>query len=114
MILPDELSQAAVRVRAQVIGGFPWWLRAVTSRDVVAITLARRIYVRSKATTDVLSRLLRHEFTHVEQIERHGLLGFYWRYCAEYVRNRRCGMPASAAYRNIPFEMEAYAAEEKE
>lgn len=40
-----------------------------------------------------------------------GLLRFVWRYLREYVRNRLSGMPADAAYRNISFEREAFAAE---
>jgi hypothetical protein len=43
----------------------------------------------------------------VRQIERVGLLRFYWRYLREYVANRRAGMPPPEAYRRISFEQEA-------
>ena len=55
--------------------------------------------------------LLRHELTHVRQMGDLGLLRFGWRYLFEYFRNRFSGMAVDAAYRNISFEREAFAAE---
>ena len=81
-------------------------------RGVAAITLGRRIYVAAGIAGPPLERLLRHELAHVAQIARHGLLMFYWRYVAEYVRHRRAGLSSIEAYRSISFEKEALAAEE--
>jgi uncharacterized protein DUF4157 len=91
---------------------FPWWLRPFLQRGVVAITLGRRIYVSAAIAGDQLERLLRHELVHVQQINRVGLLRFYWRYIREYVALRRRGMKSFEAYRNVSFEQEAVAAEE--
>jgi hypothetical protein len=88
--------------------GFPWWLRPFLIRGVDAITLGRRIWVRS---APVAEALLRHELTHVRQMNDLGLLRFVCRYLYEYARNRLSGMSGDAAYRNISFEREAFAAE---
>jgi hypothetical protein len=93
---------------AVVAVGFPWWLRPFLMRGVVAITIGRRIWVRS---APVAEELLRHELTHVRQMTELGLLHFVCRYLYEYARNRLSGMSADAAYRNISFEREAFSAE---
>jgi Domain of unknown function (DUF4157) len=87
--------------------GFPWWLRPFLQKDVVAITLWRRVYLSEKLAGEALQRILAHELVHVRQLERVGLLRFYWRYLREYVANRRAGMPPPEAYRRISFEQEA-------
>jgi hypothetical protein len=97
-----EESGAAITV------GFPWWLRPILMRGVVAITIGRRIWVRSAPVEETL---LRHELTHVRQMSDVGLPRFVGRYLYEYVRNRLSGMSGDAAYRNISFEREAFAAE---
>jgi len=91
----------------RVRNGFPWWLRPFLFNDVLAITLGRRVYLSGKLEGEALRRILAHELVHVRQIERVGLLRFYWRYLREYVANRRQGMPAHEAYRRISFEQEA-------
>ncbi|SRR5713101_357017 len=91
---------------------FPWWLRPFLQRGVVAITLGRRIYFSAKLEGAELQRLLRHELVHVEQINRIGLVRFYWRYIREYVTLRRSGLKSFEAYQRISFEQEACAAEE--
>jgi hypothetical protein len=97
---------------ARVSRSFPWWLRPFLQRGVVAITLGRRIYVSAKVTGDELQRLLRHELAHVRQINRLGLVRFYWRSAREYVALRRSGLSSFEAYRRISFEEEASSAEE--
>jgi hypothetical protein len=52
-------------------------------------------------------RLLRHELEHVRQWREFGVLGFLRRYLGAYVRWRLRGYPHLAAYRRIPFEIEA-------
>jgi hypothetical protein len=95
-------TEAIVRV------GYPWWLRPFLHRRTIAITLGRRIFVAEGYASDAL---IRHELVHVRQAGELGLARFLWRYVAEYVRNRRRGMPHDDAYRAISFEAEAFAAE---
>jgi hypothetical protein len=111
MILRHDLNEAVNAAKARVRFAFPWWLRPFLMRGVVGITLGRRIYLAPGLAEEQLERFVRHELAHVRQIARHGLLGFYWRYIVEYVRNRRRGMSSGEAYRSISFEMEALAAE---
>jgi len=95
-------TEAIVRI------GYPWWLRPFLHRNTIAITLGRRIYIAAGHASDAL---LRHELAHVRQAGELGVARFLWRYVAEYLRNRRRGMPHDAAYRAISFEAEAFAAE---
>ena len=97
---------------AKIFYAFPWWLRPFLQRSVIAITLGRRVYVSARVTGDELQRLLRHELTHVAQINRLGVIRFYWRYVGEYIALRRSGLKAFEAYRRVSFEQEAAAAEE--
>ena len=111
MMLRGELAEAANEARAKVRFAFPWWLRPFLMRGVAGITLGRRIYLAPNLREEQLERFVRHELAHVRQIGRHGLIGFYWRYLLEYIRNRRRGLSPGDAYRAISFEMEALAAE---
>lgn len=104
----DDVADAGVKLRI----GYPWWLRLFLQRDVIAITLGHRIYVREKMAEAKLERLLRHELAHVRQVDRLGLLVFLWRYLAEFARNWVQLRSAAAAYAAISFEIEARAAEE--
>jgi len=97
---------------AKIRLNFPFWLRPFLQRGVIAITLGRRIYVSAKVTGEELERLLRHELKHVEQVNRLGILRFYWRYVREYVALRRSGLKSFEAYRRVSLEQEAAAAEE--
>ncbi|MDP9190571.1 MAG: DUF4157 domain-containing protein [Acidobacteriota bacterium] len=105
------MAEAIVEARARVRVGYPWWLRPWLMRDVIAITLGRRIYVSPRAATASIERLLRHELAHVRQINRLGLLVFYWRYVIEFVRHFRHVRSIGRAYAMISFEQEAVAAE---
>jgi hypothetical protein len=91
---------------------FPWWLRPFVLRDVVGITLGRRIYLDGSAAD--VARMLRHELVHVRQIQRIGAFRFYWNYVREYIGNRRRGLASAEAYRRISLEEEAFAAEGEE
>ncbi|MGZ5441593.1 MAG: eCIS core domain-containing protein [Thermoanaerobaculia bacterium] len=110
--LHPSLKDAVAAARAKVRVGYPWWLRPLLARDVVAITLGRRIYVRGMLESASFERLLRHELAHVRQVERLGLLVFLWRYVVEFVRNWMQLRSFAAAYAAISFEIEARAAEE--
>ena len=111
MNLPQDIADAIADVKANVRMGYPWWLRAFLMRDVIGITLGRRIYVSAKAAPASAERLLRHELAHVRQINRLGLVRFYWRYLYEFglhfARTRSIGK----AYELISFEQEAVRAE---
>lgn len=104
-----RLLAAIETARARVCLGYPWWLRPFLQRDVIAITLGRRIYLRgivSEAT-------LRHELAHVRQVSELGLIRFLWRYLREFLRNWWKFGNATSAYANISFEIEARAAEDE-
>jgi hypothetical protein len=107
----EELDAAIAEARAIVRRPFPWWLRPFVVRNVIGITLGRHIYLSTGASGEAIERLLRHELTHVRQINRLGVVGFYWRYLAEFARNVSRGMSFDAAYRHISFEQEAFASE---
>lgn len=108
MNVPDIASAT----RAKIIIGYPWWLRPFLARDVIAITLGHRIYIREMLEDTAFERLIRHELAHVRQVERLGLLRFLWRYVAEFARNWVQLRSVPAAYAAISFEIEARAAEE--
>ena len=63
---------------------------------VAQVLLPRRIFVRRDAPLN--GRLLAHELVHVEQLERLGLLRYWWNYLALLLR---CG------YREHPMELDA-------
>ena len=111
MNLPQAIIDAIVDARAKVRHGYPWWLRPFLMSDVAAITLGRRIYLAARVAPASIDRLLRHELVHVRQINHHGLIGFYWRYLAEFARHYRAVRSVNRAYAMISFEQEAMAAE---
>ncbi len=113
--ISEGLTARIGSLRARVMYGYPWWLRPFLDRNVVAITLGRRVYLSptlSSRASEELERLLRHELAHVEQVLRYGLLRFLYLYVREYITLRRSGVPAEEAYRRVSFEAEAFAAEE--
>jgi hypothetical protein len=111
MDLPAGLTRTIEESRARVCIGYPWWLRPFLMRDVIAITLGRRIYVRQAMVSGAFERLLRHELAHVRQVDRLGLMRFLWRYLIEFARNWLRLRNSGAAYAAISFEIEARAAE---
>ena len=112
---PARLADAVNAAKARVCLGYPWWLRPWLARDVIAITLGRRIYLSAKTASMKplsLEKLLRHELAHVCQVERLGLIVFLWRYVAEFVGHLRRERSVQRAYSRISFEIEAVEAEE--
>jgi hypothetical protein len=97
---------------AKVRVGYPWWLKPWLMKDVIGITLGRRIYLSARAAPASVERLLRHELVHIEQINRLGLIRFYWRYLYEFARHFWRVRSIGKAYAMISFEREACAAEE--
>lgn len=112
MNLSAAIEEAIADARAKVRMNYPWWLRPWLMRDVIAITIGRRIYLSAKATPAAAERLLRHELAHVRQINRLGLFVFYWRYIAEFARHFWRVRSIARAYAMISFEREAMAAEQ--
>jgi hypothetical protein len=116
MKLSLPLQSAIADTGARIRVGYPWWLRPLLSRDVIAITLGRYVFVRPDIvarSADELERLLRHELVHVRQVTELGLAPFLWRYSAEFIRHYRVHRSVEKAYRDISFEQEAWAAEEE-
>ena len=89
----------------------PRFVRPFLPRNLLAITLGRRIWIARELPPAQMNVLLRHEMVHVAQMERLGVVVFLARYLGEYARNRLRGMGHDAAYRAISFEAEAFAAE---
>ncbi len=117
MIISDSIAAAVTAAKARVCLGYPWWLRPWLARDVIAITLGRRIYLSpamGERPAEALERLLRHELTHVRQVNRLSLPVFLVLYGAEFVRHFLRVRSVSKAYRMISFEAEAWAAETEE
>jgi len=107
----ERIAETGARVRL----GYPWWLRPWLARDVIAITLGRRIYLSAAMAArseDYVERLLRHELAHVRQVLALGLPRFLWRYTTEFFRHLRRVRSVQAAYAQISFEIEARAEEE--
>jgi hypothetical protein len=109
--LPEQLLAAISEARAHVRVGYPWWLRPFLMRDVIAITLGRRIYLRAQASAPSLQSTVRHELAHVRQVNQLGLFLFLWKYGTEFFRHWRRHRSINAAYAQISFEIEARAAE---
>ena len=110
-----RLEELVADARAKIRYGYPWWLRPFLARDVVGITLGRRIYLSPRIAqrpADSLERLLRHELAHVRQMNRLGLPLFLVRYVAEFVKHFLHERSIHEAYRKISFEVEATAAED--
>jgi hypothetical protein len=77
----------------------------IAAPGAAATTIGSVIFVRADSVDD--DHLLRHELEHVRQWREHGVLGFLVRYVRPYLRWRRRGYSHWAAYRRIPFEIEA-------
>ena len=115
MKLPGRVEALIADRGAKVRVGYPWWLRPLLARGVVAITLGRRIYLSTRVAgrpEPYLERLMRHELAHVAQMSEVGLPRFLWRYVSEFLHHYRRERSFSAAYRLISYEVEAAAAEE--
>jgi hypothetical protein len=115
MDVSPAIQRVVDDVRARVRVGYPWWLRPWLARDVIAITLGRRIYLSAAVGArppQYLERLLRHELAHVAQVNRLGVVVFLWKYVIEFLGHLWRVRSVGAAYRLISFEVEAVAAEE--
>lgn len=115
MDFPESLEKLIADSRAKVRYGYPWWLRPFLARDVIGITLGRRVYLSTKVaqrSMQYIERLLRHELAHVRQMNRLTLPLFAVLYVFEYLRNLIRYRSFNEAYKKISYEIEATAAEE--
>jgi hypothetical protein len=85
--------------------GYWLWVGGPVAPGAAATTLGPLVLIRRRAGDD--RRLLRHELEHVVQWRRHGVVGFSVRYLGPYLRWRLRRYSHWAAYRRIPFEIEA-------
>ena len=82
-----------------------WLVVGLAAPGAAATTIWSAIFVRPRAAGH--RRLLRHELVHVRQWHHHGVAGFLARYLGSYLRWRLRRHSHWAAYRRIPFEIEA-------
>lgn len=80
-------------------------MRGIAAPGAVATTFGSTVFLRRGH--ELTPRLLRHEYEHVCQYHRHGWVGFLRRYLLDYLRWRARGYGHRAAYRRIPFEIQA-------
>ncbi len=85
-------------------------LRLLLPRDVGAIAIWKRIYIRPELFYGEPRRiryLILHELVHVRQWVTFGVVGFLRRYLSEYFRGRRKGLGHAIAYQSNRLELEA-------
>ena len=85
--------------------GYWLWVGGPVAPGAAATTIGSLILVRRRHADD--QHLLDHELQHVDQWRHFGLVGFLVRYLRGYAHGRLHGHPHWAAYRRIPFEVEA-------
>ena len=65
-------------------------------------------------TSNIDNKTITHETIHLNQAKRSGSwIKYYWQYFIEWLKGNPIIAPASSAYYTNPFEMEAYANEDK-
>jgi hypothetical protein len=84
-----------------------WVFRLPFVRNYRGMVVGRTILFKSDES-EVSQTLFRHELIHQEQIDRHGIVRFYLIYLRDYLLNLWRLRNHDAAYRNIPFEREAF------
>lgn len=84
---------------------FSHWLPRLIG--VTGITIGKTIYY-SCSRSAVTPNLFIHEFIHIYQYQRYGVLGFLVRYLFSYLGNLVIYKTHQEAYENITFEKEAY------
>jgi hypothetical protein len=84
-----------------------WVFKLPFVRNYRGMVVGRTILFKGDES-EVSQTLLRHELIHQEQIDRHGIARFYLIYFRDYLWNLWRLRNHDAAYRNIPFEKEAF------
>ena len=83
-------------------------IRFLLKFNIGAITIYPFIFVaETKAIADK-TPVLSHEMIHVQQVLKHGWLGFYLTYLWYYLKGLWAYKSHSKAYMNNPYEVEAY------
>jgi hypothetical protein len=98
--VPPEIAR---RARVQRVPLLP--------RGASGMTIGRFVFLLDDSKRAGNSKLIAHELVHVLQYRRQGYLAFSGRYLWHYGRGMiRHRLRHRVAYRNIPAEIEAYAA----
>jgi len=84
---------------------FNHWIFKFLPENIIAITLPWCVYFRYEK---VAVHTIRHEVIHLNQKKLHGAFKFYAIYLKDYFKNLIKYRDHRTAYRNIPFEVEAY------
>jgi hypothetical protein len=82
-----------------------WLVVGPAAPGAAATTIWSVIFMKERAVGN--RRLLRHELEHVRQWHELGVAGFSVRYLGAYLGWRARRYPHWAAYRRVPFEVEA-------
>ena len=85
-----------------------WIFRLPLAKKYSGMVVGRFILFK-RAQEQVSARLIRHEMIHQEQMDRLGVVGFYIKYLAHYLRGLIRFRNHDKAYRESPLEVEAYA-----
>jgi hypothetical protein len=85
--------------------GYWLWIDGPVAPGAAATTLGRVVLIHREHVGN--EKLLRHEREHVRQYAHYGFFGFFRHYLPGYLRGRFQRLPHWAAYRRIPFEVEA-------
>lgn len=73
-----------------------------------AITLYPFVFISQSKETAHATRLIHHEWVHVEQVRRLGWWTFYAQYLKEYFKGLAATWDTQKAYENVSFEKEAH------
>lgn len=84
-----------------------WIFKLPLARNYRGMVMGRTILFKGDES-EAPTTLFRHELIHQEQIDRHGIARFYFIYLRDYLINLWRLRDHDAAYRNIPFEREAF------
>jgi hypothetical protein len=108
LMRPREISpKKAGRRRPLRVRYRHWAFKLPFVRNYRGMVIGRTILFKGDES-EVSRTLFRHELIHQEQIEWHGIARFYLIYFRDYLSNLWRLRSHDAAYRNIPFEKEAF------
>jgi hypothetical protein len=106
-VRPTQVQSSQVRPRAPRVRYRHWIFKLPLARNYRGMVVGRTILFKGDEL-EVSSTLIRHELIHQEQIDRHGIMRFYLIYLRDYLSNLWRLRDHDGAYRNIPFEVEAF------
>lgn len=101
------MSPYQVKYQSKVVTRINWWRSLFGLGPIDGITLYPNIHVWHEAGR-APATLIKHELIHIYQIERFGRFNFYFKYVLWFLWNIVRYFNFDMAYRNIPFEVEAY------